>query len=136
MDIIGLPEIRRVLNYEDIIGRMRDALIAHSRGECDTPLPMHLDIAPDRARVHMNLDFRFRDLVDSLLIASMSLFMRLQYDEDALKVNTQWVRNKVRRFSSLSTARLGKTGVRLAKHARYDPLLQAESHLTRDGLEV
>ena len=26
------------------IGRMRDALIAHSRGECDTPMPMHLDI--------------------------------------------------------------------------------------------
>ena len=24
---------------------MRDALIAHSRGECDTPMPMHLDIA-------------------------------------------------------------------------------------------
>ena len=37
---------------------MRDALIAHSRGECDTPMPMHLDIAPDRAEVHIKSSYR------------------------------------------------------------------------------
>jgi len=41
---ITLDEIRRVLVYPEIIGRMRDALVAQSRGECDTPMPMHLEI--------------------------------------------------------------------------------------------
>src|SRR5207253_9833275 len=37
---------------------MRDALIAFSRGECDTPMPMHLDIAPEQAEVHMKSSYR------------------------------------------------------------------------------
>src|SRR6516165_6217964 len=37
---------------------MRDALIAYSRGECDTPMPMHLDIAPESAEVHMKSSYR------------------------------------------------------------------------------
>ena len=45
MRILELPEIRRTLDYGEIIDRMRDALIAYSRGECDTPMPMHLEIA-------------------------------------------------------------------------------------------
>src|SRR3954454_19657138 len=53
MQILDLPEIRRALDYREVIGHMRDALIAFSRGECDTPMPMHLDIADRRAEVHM-----------------------------------------------------------------------------------
>src|SRR6266550_2705119 len=58
MQILDLPEIRRTLNYREVIGRMRDALIASSRGECDTPMPMHLDIADQRAEVHMKSSYR------------------------------------------------------------------------------
>jgi ornithine cyclodeaminase len=56
--ILDLTEIRRLLNYPEIIDRMRDALIAYSRGECDTPMPMHLDIAPESAEVHMKSSYR------------------------------------------------------------------------------
>jgi ornithine cyclodeaminase len=56
--ILELPEIRRVLHYPDIIDRMRDALTAYSRGECDTPMPMHLEIAPESAEVHMKSSYR------------------------------------------------------------------------------
>ena len=37
---------------------MRDALIAHSRGECDTPMPMHLDIPPAAGEVHIKSSYR------------------------------------------------------------------------------
>jgi len=56
--IIELSEIRRALAYPDLIDCMRDALIAQSRGECDTPMPMHLDIASERAEVHMKSSYR------------------------------------------------------------------------------
>src|SRR5215471_8007116 len=56
--LLELPEIHRLLNYPEVIDLMRDALIAFSRGECDTPMPMHLDIAPERAEVHMKASYR------------------------------------------------------------------------------
>jgi ornithine cyclodeaminase len=56
--IIELSEIRCALAYPDLINCMRDALIAQSRGECDTPMPMHLDIASERAEVHMKSSYR------------------------------------------------------------------------------
>jgi ornithine cyclodeaminase len=58
MRILELPEIRCALNFPDIIDRMREALIASSRGECDTPMPMHLDIAPVRGEVHIKSNYR------------------------------------------------------------------------------
>ena len=58
MRIATLPEIRQSLVYGDIINCMRDALIAHSRGECQTPMPMHLDIAPECGEVHMKSSYR------------------------------------------------------------------------------
>ncbi len=57
MRILTLPEIRAVLEYPAIIDRMRDALIAYSRGECDTPMPMHLQL-PDLAEVHIKSSYR------------------------------------------------------------------------------
>jgi ornithine cyclodeaminase len=56
--VLELPEIRRLLNYPEIIQRMRDALVAQSRGECDTPMPMHLAIAPENAEVHIKSSYR------------------------------------------------------------------------------
>ena len=68
--IIGLSEIRRVLSYPALIDCMRDALIAQSRGECDTPLPMHLDIASERAEVHMKSSYRRGGRYFALKVAS------------------------------------------------------------------
>jgi ornithine cyclodeaminase len=56
--ILTLPDIRQLTYYPEIIDRMGEALIAHSRGECDTPMPMHLDIAPESAEVHMKSSYR------------------------------------------------------------------------------
>ncbi len=58
MQIITLGEIRARLDYAQVIDLMRDALIANSRGECDTPMPMHLDIAPEGTEVHMKASYR------------------------------------------------------------------------------
>ena len=53
-----------------VIDRMRDALIASSRGECDTPMPMHLDIAGRAAEVHMKSSYRRGGRYFALKIAS------------------------------------------------------------------
>ena len=58
MEILDLAAIRRTLVYADVIRLMRDALMAQSRGECDTPMPMHLDIAPVQGEVHMKASYR------------------------------------------------------------------------------
>ena len=42
MLILELPSLQSVLRYLDIVNLMRDALIAQFRGQCDTPMPMHL----------------------------------------------------------------------------------------------
>ena len=69
MKLVHLEEIRRALRYPDIIDTMRDALIAQSRGECETPMPMHLDIAPELAEVHMKSSYRRGGLYFALKIA-------------------------------------------------------------------
>ena len=70
MQIVDFEAIHRVLNYADVIDRMRDALIANSRGECDTPMPMHLDIAPEHAEVHIKSSYRNGGKYFALKIAS------------------------------------------------------------------
>jgi ornithine cyclodeaminase len=70
MLIIELAEIRRALAFRDVIERMRHALIANSRGECDTPMPMHLDIAPEHAEVHIKASYRRGGKYFALKIAS------------------------------------------------------------------
>jgi ornithine cyclodeaminase len=56
--ILDLTEIRGLLVYSEIVDCMRDALIASSSGECDTPMPMHLAIPPENAEVHMKSSYR------------------------------------------------------------------------------
>jgi len=58
MRLATLAEIQGSLVYSEIIDCMRDALVAHSRGECQTPMPMHLDIAPECGEVHMKSSYR------------------------------------------------------------------------------
>ena len=70
MRVLGLDEIRDVLIYREVIDRMRDALIAHSRGECDTPMPMHLDITAALAEVHIKASYRQGGLHFAVKIAS------------------------------------------------------------------
>ena len=70
MRIVDLVAIRKALVYSDIINRMRDALLAQSRGECDTPMPMHLDIAPEQGEVHIKSSYRRGGKYFALKIAS------------------------------------------------------------------
>jgi ornithine cyclodeaminase len=48
--------MRRSLSYPKLIGVMREALAAQGRGECDTPMPMHL--SPPGAEVHIKSSYR------------------------------------------------------------------------------
>jgi len=70
MRILELPEIRRALAYREIINRMRDAVTAWSRGECDMPMPMHLEIGPAHGEVHMKSSYRRGGQYFALKIAS------------------------------------------------------------------
>jgi ornithine cyclodeaminase len=68
--ILSLGEIRAVLDHRAAIDSMRDALIANSRGECATPMPMHLDIAPEQAEIHIKSSYRTGGRYFCLKIAS------------------------------------------------------------------
>ena len=65
MRILQLPEIRAVLNYREVIDRMRDALLS----DAVTPMPMHLDI-PENAEVHIKSSYRSGGRYFALKIAS------------------------------------------------------------------
>lgn len=45
MKVIAQDEIRRRIGAARAIAAMREAVIAQSRGDCDTPMPMHLDLS-------------------------------------------------------------------------------------------
>ena len=54
MKIAQRDEILRLLSLGDAIPLMREALVAQSRSECETPLPMHLYARDRDAEVHSN----------------------------------------------------------------------------------
>jgi ornithine cyclodeaminase len=68
VQILTLDQIKNRIDDLAIVDLMREALIAQSRGECDTPMPMHLEIdvasrqaetpAPQRGEVHMKSSYR------------------------------------------------------------------------------
>ena len=70
MRILELPQIRRRLVFSEIVDLMRDALMAHARGQCETPMPMHLEIAAEQAEVHMKSSYRRGGRYFALKIAS------------------------------------------------------------------
>jgi ornithine cyclodeaminase len=51
-------EIMKVLSIGDVVPLMREALIAQSRGECETPMPMHLYPRDRDAEVHLKSSYR------------------------------------------------------------------------------
>jgi len=58
MKIAQREEILKVLSLQDAIPLMRDALVAQSRGECETPMPMHLYPRDRDAEVHLKVSYR------------------------------------------------------------------------------
>jgi ornithine cyclodeaminase len=58
MKIVGLDEIRGSVSLEIAVAAMREALLAQFRGECDTPMPMHLDLQPSGGEVHVKASYR------------------------------------------------------------------------------
>jgi ornithine cyclodeaminase/alanine dehydrogenase-like protein (mu-crystallin family) len=59
MRILGIPEIRKAVSPAAAIDAMREAVVAQSRGECDTPMPMHLDLAVGGGgEVHIKSSYR------------------------------------------------------------------------------
>ncbi len=57
MRILTLSEIRSRIDDREVILKMREALIAQARGECSTPMPMHLDTS-NGGEVHMKSSYR------------------------------------------------------------------------------
>jgi ornithine cyclodeaminase len=70
MEVISLGEIQRALDYRAVIARMRDAIAAYRADECDMPMPMHLDIAPERGEVHIKSSYRRSGKYFALKVAS------------------------------------------------------------------
>jgi ornithine cyclodeaminase len=64
--ILPLTEIRKALRYPEIIGLMREALLA----DCDTPMPMHLDVPGENGEVHMKSSYGRGGKYFALKIAS------------------------------------------------------------------
>jgi ornithine cyclodeaminase len=57
--IVGAEEIRGAVSPAAAIAAMREAVMAQSRGECDTPMPMHLDLsAGGGGEVHIKSSYR------------------------------------------------------------------------------
>ena len=57
MRVLQLHQICDRIDDLAVMDRMRDALIAQARGECSTPMPMHLDTA-NGGEVHMKSSYR------------------------------------------------------------------------------
>jgi ornithine cyclodeaminase/alanine dehydrogenase-like protein (mu-crystallin family) len=58
MRTFELDEIRTRTVFSEVIDAMRDAVVAQSSGDCDTPMPMHLAIAGEGAEVHIKSSYR------------------------------------------------------------------------------
>ena len=59
MKVVGQDEIRRSVSLSAAIASMREVVLAQSRGECDTPMPMHLDLsAGGGGEVHIKSSYR------------------------------------------------------------------------------
>lgn len=59
MNVIGAERIRGAVSRAAAIAAMREAVMAQARGECDTPMPMHLDLSAGGAgEVHIKSSYR------------------------------------------------------------------------------
>jgi ornithine cyclodeaminase len=70
MRIVSAAEIRGSLGAAEAIDAMREAVVAYSRGELDTPMPMHLDLASGGGgEVHIKSSYRRGGAAYALKIA-------------------------------------------------------------------
>ena len=59
MKIVGPDEIRKAVSLPAAVAAMREAVIAKSGGECETTMPMHLDLATGGGgEVHIKSGYR------------------------------------------------------------------------------
>ncbi|HYX21127.1 MAG TPA: ornithine cyclodeaminase family protein [Thermoanaerobaculia bacterium] len=59
MRVVAGEDVRRAVAPGAAIAAMREALLAQARGECDTPMPMHLDLASGGGgEVHIKSSYR------------------------------------------------------------------------------
>jgi ornithine cyclodeaminase len=58
MKPVDLDTIRGCIDDVELIDAMRDPLMAQSRGECDTPMPMHLAVPAEDAQIHIKSSYR------------------------------------------------------------------------------
>jgi len=59
MRVVAFEVVRRSVAPAAAIAAMREALLAQARGECDTPMPMHLDVASGGGgEVHIKSSYR------------------------------------------------------------------------------
>jgi ornithine cyclodeaminase len=72
MEVVSLSEIRGIVDYRyrEIVARMREAIAAFRGGECEMPMPIHLDIAPEGGEVHIKSSYRLGGKYFALKVAS------------------------------------------------------------------
>jgi ornithine cyclodeaminase len=58
MLVVDSDKVLASVVFAEVIDLMRDALIAHSGGLCQTPMPMHIDVTDQRAEVHVKASYR------------------------------------------------------------------------------
>jgi ornithine cyclodeaminase len=59
MRVVAFEDIRRSVPPAAAVAAMREALLAQARGECDTPMPMHLDVSSaGGGEVHIKSSYR------------------------------------------------------------------------------
>ena len=58
MKIIERRDLERLLTPLEIVEIMRQALAAQAKGQCDTPMPMHLNIPERDGEVHIKSSYR------------------------------------------------------------------------------
>lgn len=70
MQIFNLEDIQQALVMKDVIDAMREAVIAQARGECETPMPMHIPVPPEDAVVHIKASYRLNGPYFAMKVAS------------------------------------------------------------------
>ena len=58
MIVLGYQQIVDAVVFAEVIDVMRDALVAESRGDCQTPMPMHMDVPSQDAEIHIKASYR------------------------------------------------------------------------------
>lgn len=70
MIVIDRESILSSVVFSEVIDSMGDALIAQARGECETPMPMHIDVSAENAEVHIKASYRHGGKYFGMKVAS------------------------------------------------------------------